>query len=128
MKNIHKYIVGFLINNKEDYHFLKRIIKSPLLLVSYAVTMFTKIKRMLYNRSFILKSKEPSVFTISIGNINLGGAGKTPLSYTIAEYLYKLNLKPCVISRGYKGLLKKKSILRIGNMSLTAQGKGFPMK
>lgn len=122
MKKIHKRILDFLNNKKDDVNLIKFILKSPLFLISYAVVFFTKVKRAMYSRSFIFQSKEPEMFTISVGNINLGGAGKTPFSYAIAEYLYKLNLKPCIISRGYKGLLKKKPILRIGNMSLKMQG------
>lgn len=128
MKKVYKYILNFLNNKTGDFNLFKFIFKLPLFLISYGVILFIKIKRALYNRSFIFKSKEPGMFTISIGNINLGGAGKTPFSYTIAEYLYKLNLKPCIISRGYKGLLKKKPILRIGNMNLKMPGKSFPTK
>ncbi len=128
MKNIHKYIVGFLNNNKGNSNLLKFIVKSPLSLISCLVIVFTKTKRALYGNSFIFKAKDPNMFTISIGNINLGGAGKTPFSYTIAEYLHELNLRPCIISRGYKGLLKKKLILRIGSTRLMMLNKSFRMK
>jgi tetraacyldisaccharide-1-P 4'-kinase len=40
----------------------------------------------------------------------MGGSGKTPFSFALAEYLHGLGLKPCIISRGYKGRLKKKFI------------------
>ncbi|RZD15489.1 MAG: hypothetical protein EVJ47_04245 [Candidatus Acidulodesulfobacterium ferriphilum] len=128
MKRAHKYILNFLNNNRGDFNLFKFILKLPLFLISYAVILSTKIKRTLYNRSFIFKSKEPGMFTVSIGNINLGGAGKTPFSYTIAEYLYGRGLKPCIISRGYKGRLKKKSILPVGSTSLRMSGKSFPTK
>ncbi len=39
---------------------------------------------------------------ISIGNITLGGTGKTPLVALIAEYLSDKGETVCVISRGYK--------------------------
>lgn len=128
MKKVYKYILGFLYNKENSFSPFKFIFKLPFILISYAVILFTKTKRRLYNRSFIFKAKDPGIFTISIGNINLGGAGKTPFSYTIAEYLYKLNLKPCIISRGYKGHLKKKPVLQIGNMRLKMLGKDFRTK
>ncbi len=128
MKRAYEGILNFLNNNRDGFRLFKFILKLPLLLTSYAVILFAKTKRALYSRSFIFKTKEPGMFTISIGNINLGGAGKTPFSYTIAEYLYGLDLKPCIISRGYKGRLKKKPILPVGNMSLKVPDKNFRMR
>ena len=40
---------------------------------------------------------------ISVGNITVGGTGKTPAVIYLAELLKSLNKKVCVISRGYKG-------------------------
>ena len=41
---------------------------------------------------------------ISVGNLVLGGTGKTPLVHYIAELLRKMERKPAVLSRGYKGI------------------------
>lgn len=128
MKKVSKYIIDFLYNEENSFNLFKFIFKLPFILVSYTVIFFTKTKRALYKYSCLFKIKDPGIFTISIGNINLGGAGKTPFSYTIAEYLYKLNLKPCIISRGYKGHLKKKPILQVGNMRLKMPDENFRTK
>ncbi|MDO8734520.1 MAG: tetraacyldisaccharide 4'-kinase [Elusimicrobiota bacterium] len=40
---------------------------------------------------------------ISVGNITVGGTGKTPAIIYLTELLKSLNKKVCVISRGYKG-------------------------
>ncbi|KAA0259005.1 tetraacyldisaccharide 4'-kinase [Deferribacter autotrophicus] len=40
---------------------------------------------------------------ISIGNITLGGTGKTPMAIFLANQLTSLGYKVCVLSRGYKG-------------------------
>ncbi len=116
---LYKYILNFLTNepkNPKNYgisgnrewfgNFLKFCAKLPLIILSFAVITFSKIKRVAGN----IKAKEPGLFTISFGNINMGGSGKTPFSYSLAEYLYEKELKPCIITRGYKGRLKKKSI------------------
>jgi len=38
---------------------------------------------------------------VSIGNLTLGGAGKTPLTILFVERLQAMGLKVCVLSRGY---------------------------
>jgi tetraacyldisaccharide 4'-kinase len=43
---------------------------------------------------------------ISVGNITLGGTGKTPLVISIALEMKKRHRKPCVLTRGYKGRVK----------------------
>ncbi|MEO5355888.1 MAG: tetraacyldisaccharide 4'-kinase [Nitrospirae bacterium YQR-1] len=44
--------------------------------------------------------------TISIGNLTLGGTGKTPLVISIAEKAKKLGYSPCILTRGYRGRAK----------------------
>lgn len=46
--------------------------------------------------------RELPVYVISVGNLVVGGAGKTPLSLWLAEHLRGLGWKPAIISRGYK--------------------------
>ncbi len=40
---------------------------------------------------------------ISIGNIAVGGTGKTPMTLFLSRYLLKKGLKPVILSRGYGG-------------------------
>ena len=44
-----------------------------------------------------------NVPVISVGNLLMGGTGKTPLVHYIADLLLHHNRKPAVLSRGYKG-------------------------
>ncbi len=44
---------------------------------------------------------------IVVGNISVGGTGKTPLVIWLGEYLRQKGLKPGFISRGYGGQAKK---------------------
>jgi len=43
---------------------------------------------------------------ISIGNLTLGGTGKTPATIALAREAKKRGLKPCILTRGYKGKAK----------------------
>lgn len=53
---------------------------------------------------------------ISVGNISLGGTGKTPFVILIGRYFIENGKKVCVLSRGYKGKLKyNTNIISDGN-------------
>jgi len=55
----------------------------------------------------IIKSKRLPCKVISIGNITMGGTGKTPMTIYVAELVQRLGFMVVVISRGYKGELEK---------------------
>lgn len=64
--------------------------------------LLSSIRRWLYQLG-ILKSSKLPVPVIVVGNINVGGTGKTPLVIAIAEYLQGQGFHPGIISRGYGG-------------------------
>ena len=51
----------------------------------------------------IFKQHRLEVPVISVGNLVLGGTGKTPLVHYIAKLLLQHGRKPAILSRGYKG-------------------------
>jgi tetraacyldisaccharide 4'-kinase len=65
------------------------------------------LRSALYDRGMIRRKKLPCR-VISIGNLSVGGTGKTPMTIYVARMLLDFGLKPVVISRGYKGTLGKK--------------------
>ncbi|MCX6164474.1 MAG: tetraacyldisaccharide 4'-kinase, partial [Ignavibacteriae bacterium] len=50
----------------------------------------------------IFTSHKISKPVISIGNISTGGTGKSPFTIFLADYFIENNLKPAIVSRGYK--------------------------
>ena len=61
-----------------------------------------------YRRQKLSKSSwKASVKTIVVGNITVGGNGKTPFVIWLANILKKNGYKPGIISRGYKSVSKK---------------------
>ncbi len=53
-----------------------------------------------YGRGW-LKSRRLDRPVISIGNLSVGGTGKTPLVIRVAQILIARGLKPCILTRGY---------------------------
>lgn len=54
-------------------------------------------------RQGIFKSHRLNVPVISVGNLTMGGTGKTPMVHYLARLLKENGLRPAVISRGYGG-------------------------
>lgn len=55
--------------------------------------------------------KEGKTFTpliVCVGNITVGGAGKTPFTIFLATELKKMGITVAILSRGYKGKIKQK--------------------
>ena len=49
------------------------------------------------------KIHQLKVPVISVGNLTLGGTGKTPMVAWLARYLKAHQLRPAIVSRGYSG-------------------------
>jgi tetraacyldisaccharide 4'-kinase len=60
------------------------------------------LRRLLY-RIGVLHSERLAVPVIVVGNITVGGSGKTPLVLWLAEFLRRHGYRPGLISRGYGG-------------------------
>ncbi len=79
---------------------------SFLFMISLAYGGAVKLREILCKKS-ILRSKKLPCFVISIGNLTVGGTGKTPMTIHVAKLLKSLGYKVAVISRGYRGSAEK---------------------
>ena len=63
------------------------------------------VRNCLYDRHF-LSARRFSVPIISVGNLTLGGTGKSPMVAWLCRFFLERNLRPGLVSRGYKKTAK----------------------
>lgn len=81
-------------------------LSSWLMPISMLYVDIMRLRRFLY-RIGILKSSRLPVPVIIVGNITVGGTGKTPLVIYLVQLLREQGFNPGVISRGYNGEQKQ---------------------
>ena len=74
----------------------------PLLPLACAFALLVGLRRALY-RCGALRSHRLSVPVIVVGNLTVGGSGKTPLVLWLVHHLRASGWRPGIISRGYGG-------------------------
>jgi tetraacyldisaccharide 4'-kinase len=83
-----------------------------LLLLPFTLIYFIIITLRIYLYRFrFFKAKKFDVPIIIIGNISLGGSGKTPFCIWLVNHLESKNIRVGVISSGYKGSSKNPTIV-----------------
>ncbi|HJM71115.1 MAG TPA: tetraacyldisaccharide 4'-kinase, partial [Gammaproteobacteria bacterium] len=78
--------------------------KPPLILIglSKIYGFLFKIRKALFSLG-ILSSTKPDIPVIVIGNLNIGGTGKTPFTLYLANALARSGKKVGIVTRGYMG-------------------------
>ncbi len=83
----------------------------PLSALFYLITIY----RFYRKRRLQLATDKPKV--IVVGNIAVGGTGKTPFTLFLVDYLQQKGLSVAVISRGYGGQTQSQPLLVTDNIS-----------
>ncbi|HBO85030.1 MAG: tetraacyldisaccharide 4'-kinase [Deltaproteobacteria bacterium GWC2_42_11] len=104
--------------------YFKNVILFPLYLISILYYIGIRLRSFLYH-SNILKTNKLPCMVISIGNITVGGSGKTPMTIYLCRVLTAMDKKVVVLSRGYKGKSKGINVVSDGcNIFMTADEAG----
>ena len=92
----------------------QRILATPLrfLLIplSWLYRASVQLRNILYTRG-IFKARKLPCRVISVGNIVVGGTGKTPAVIAIAKHLQREGMRVAVLLRGYKRRVREKMII-----------------
>lgn len=96
--------------SQENESCWEKIFLSPLVLFSFFYQQIVVTRLFLYSKG-LKRVKSLPQKVISVGNITVGGTGKTPMVMSLAEMLRKCSLPISILSRGYKGEYRKKICL-----------------
>ncbi|MDI6784417.1 MAG: tetraacyldisaccharide 4'-kinase [bacterium] len=89
-----------IIEEKPPYN-RNYFLLAGLYLLSLLYALIVLLRNWAY-RTQIFKSQKLSIPVISVGNITVGGTGKTPVVLLLAKYFQKQGKKVAILSRGYK--------------------------
>ena len=98
------------------------LLRFVLLILSWLFTGLVKLRIWLYKQR-ILRAKTLGCQVISVGNLTVGGTGKTPVVEVFARLLEERGRKVAILSRGYKSrslTFWEKMKQRISNRSIEA--------
>ena len=99
--------------------------KSNWLFLLWPISLITRFMSSRKRERYLmgtLKTWKPDVPIIVVGNIVIGGTGKTPLVIWLAKSLLKLGYKPGIVSRGYGGRAKQYPLLVNSTTPVTDSG------
>ncbi|MBN8227401.1 tetraacyldisaccharide 4'-kinase [Corallococcus macrosporus] len=79
----------------------RRALLSPLALLSWTYSGAVRLRGALYDSGLLRAEHVEGLRVISIGNLNVGGTGKTPAVLHLAELLIREGRKVGILTRGY---------------------------
>ncbi len=74
--------------------------------ISFLYGTVQRVRTFCYRRR-VFKSHELPCKVISVGNITVGGTGKTPMTVHVAEMIKGAGISVAIVSRGYRGSAEK---------------------
>jgi tetraacyldisaccharide 4'-kinase len=92
-------------------HDQNKMTPTTLLLAGFSVLYWAGLK--LKMRAPVKKKILPG-FVVSLGNLTVGGTGKTPAAAMLAQWAMERGYKPAILSRGYGGK-SKKNVLEVSD-------------
>jgi len=101
-----------LIEGRPPASFSERVLAGGLAAASVPYSFATRLRSSAYGRN-ILHVRRLPVPVVCVGNISMGGTGKTPVTAAVAKMLIDDGHRPVIISRGYGASRRKPSDIAV---------------
>jgi tetraacyldisaccharide 4'-kinase len=99
---------------------MKAAVSIPLIPFSWLYSGVMRVRRWLYRLGVIPSHQLPGQ-VIAIGNLEVGGTGKTPIVIALARQLQEQGQKPAILTRGYRsGLTANESAVLLDERCILA--------
>jgi len=95
-----------------QFWYQKNLLNKALLPFSGLFCSVVQLRKVAYRRAWLRSYRSP-VPVIVVGNVTVGGTGKTPLVIWLAHHLTQRGWKVGIISRGYGGTLQPNEVQRV---------------
>src|SRR5262244_3917083 len=105
LDDLEQYAIEVILEKRRGFR--ASILRSILRLLSYIYLAVVQLRLYLY-RKRILKERQLGCLVISIGNLTVGGTGKTPVVEKFARALQSGGRRVAILSRGYKSVPRKR--------------------
>jgi len=110
LENLEQFAIDVILERRGGFRAV--ILRSFLYLLSLIYERLVQVRLFLY-RKRVLRERALGCLVISIGNLTVGGTGKTPIVEKFARALQKGGRHVAILSRGYKSVPRpsKRSLL-----------------
>lgn len=100
IENLRTYFI-YLIHSKESDGFFMTLLMGIFYIFSLVYEQLVNMKLLCY-KTGILGKEKLNCYVISLGNITVGGTGKTPTAQRLARDIRDMGYKVVILNRGYR--------------------------
>src|SRR5437899_5525297 len=108
LENLEQFGIDVVLERRHGVR--ASILRGMLYALSFAYDRLVQL-RLYFYRKRIFRERALGVLVISVGNLTVGGTGKTPIVEKIARALQTGGRRVAILSRGYKSMPRKRSLL-----------------
>jgi tetraacyldisaccharide 4'-kinase len=105
LDELEQYAIEVILDKRHGFRAI--LLRIALRLLSFLYLAIVQARLYLY-RKRVLKERQLGCLVISIGNLTVGGTGKTPVVEKFARALQKGGRRVAILSRGYKSVDRRR--------------------
>src|SRR5438132_7657119 len=108
LENLEQFAIDVIL--EREHGIRARLLRGMLYGLSFVYERIVQL-RLYFYRKRIFRERTLGCLVISIGNLTVGGTGKTPIVEKFARALQSGGRRVAILSRGYKSVPRKRSLL-----------------